>query len=64
MNIFAPNYYNNFKCIADKCNHNCCIGWEIDIDNKTAEYYRSISGEFGKRLEASVSCSDDCTHFI
>lgn len=64
MNIFAPNYYNNFKCIADKCKHNCCIGWEIDIDNKTEEYYRSISGEFGKRLELSISCSDDCTHFI
>ena len=34
MDIFAPSYYKKFKCIADKCHHNCCIGWEIDIDDE------------------------------
>ncbi len=37
---FAPTYYKNFKCIAEKCNHNCCIGWEIDIDGETLENYK------------------------
>ena len=32
MKIIAPNYYPAFRCIADKCRHSCCIGWEIDID--------------------------------
>lgn len=50
----APQYYYNFRCIADKCRDNCCIGWEIDIDNDTADYYRSVSGEFGRRLEGSI----------
>ena len=39
--LFAPGYYKNFKCIADRCQHNCCIGWEIDIDAKTLEKYKS-----------------------
>ena len=39
MKEVFPNYYKKFKCIADKCKHNCCIGWEIDIDNDTLEFY-------------------------
>ncbi len=38
--VFAPNYYKNFKCIADKCKKNCCVGWEIYIDENTLEKYK------------------------
>ena len=41
MQLFAPSVYKNFKCIADKCQHNCCIGWEIDIDAESLENYRN-----------------------
>lgn len=41
MDIFAPGYYKKFKCIANKCRHNCCIGWEIDIDPETLEFYKA-----------------------
>ena len=41
MKIYVPDYYNEFQCIADRCTHNCCIGWEIDIDDETLAYYRS-----------------------
>ena len=51
----VPSYYNSFKCIADKCTDNCCIGWEIDIDCDTAEYYKSVGGDFGKRLRENIS---------
>ena len=40
-----PNYYDKFNCIADKCRHSCCIGWEIDIDPDTMELYSSIGDE-------------------
>lgn len=40
MEIFAPSYYKNFKCTADKCQNNCCIGWEIDIDEDTLSFYK------------------------
>lgn len=64
MIVYAPNYYNSFKCIADRCTHNCCIGWEIDIDIETYNYYKSVSGEFGKRLRSSIQADVNNPHFI
>ena len=63
MQILVPDYYNNFRCIADKCEHNCCIGWEIDIDEETLSLYKEIGGELGKRLRDSIAL-DGCPHFI
>lgn len=54
MKLIAPDYYPQFRCIADKCRHSCCIGWEIDIDPETREKYRRVSGPFGERLNASI----------
>ncbi len=50
----VPSYYKDFRCIADKCKDNCCIGWEIDIDDSTAETYRSTAGAFGERLRSCI----------
>ena len=49
-----PDYCSEFKCIADKCRDNCCIGWEIDIDKKSEEYYLSCDGEFGNKLRNNI----------
>ncbi len=51
----VPSYYNAFKCTADKCTDNCCIGWEIEIDSDTAGYYSSVGGDFGKILKENIS---------
>lgn len=53
-----PSYCDKFRCIADKCTDNCCIGWEIDIDADTLAYYQSVSGDFGNRLSENIS--DGC----
>ena len=63
MKEFAPNYYTSFSCIADRCRHSCCVGWEIDIDEDSLEYYRSIAGEFGKRLRDHIEETEDGAHF-
>ena len=47
MTEVFPNYYDKFKCIADKCEHNCCIGWEIDIDQGTIKKYKSLEKDTG-----------------
>ena len=31
MILRVPSYYKTFQCIADKCEHSCCIGWEIEL---------------------------------
>ena len=59
MKIFAPDYYNKFKCIANRCKHSCCIGWEIDIDDETFEYYEDIDSDFGNRLRENIAKQDD-----
>ena len=64
MKLFAPDYYKKFKCIADKCRHNCCIGWEIDIDEDTWAYYREIEDGFGERLKNGICEKSDAPHFI
>lgn len=63
MKTYAPQYYKKFKCIADKCRHSCCVGWEVDIDEKTLQFYSNVQGEFGKRLAENIS-HEDVPHFI
>ena len=54
MKLRTPTYFNEFHCIADKCKDCCCIGWEIDIDKKSADFYKNVSGEFGEKLRKSI----------
>ena len=58
MQIIVPDYYKEFSCIADHCRHSCCIGWEIDIDEDTFSYYKSVEGAFGERLRAHMVTED------
>ncbi len=63
MKILAPDYYTEFRCIASLCRHNCCIGWEIDIDGETLNKYDALSGVFGKRLRESIERDEAGAHF-
>ena len=63
MKLYAPEYYKDFKCIANKCRHSCCIGWEIDIDRKTAEKYSKLCGGYGEEIKKSIDF-DDVPHFV
>ena len=42
MKVYFPTYYNNFHCIADKCTHSCCIGWEVAVDDLTLKKYEQL----------------------
>ena len=59
MKLIAPDYYEKFTCIAGKCKHSCCIGWEIDIDEDTLERYQAVKGAFGERLRAGVEVTEN-----
>ncbi len=52
-----PSYCSGFRCTADRCTDNCCIGWEIDIDSCTMEFYRNVKGEFGSKLSEYIDDS-------
>ncbi|MCI8387368.1 MAG: hypothetical protein HFE63_02735 [Clostridiales bacterium] len=53
--IFKPTLFDKFKCIADRCTDTCCAGWEICVDNDTADLYRSLGGEVGEFIRQNVT---------
>lgn len=59
MILRVPEYYDEFSCIASRCKDSCCAGWEIDIDDESYEYYRSVEGTFGDRLRESMFVAED-----
>ncbi len=58
MRISAPGYYLKFKCIADRCRHSCCVGWEIDIDRATLFRYERSEGGYYEKIKQSIDYSD------
>ncbi len=62
MKLYAPKYYKDFKCIADKCTHSCCIGWEIDVDSDTYRKYVRLNHEYKTALLDSIDITD-APHF-
>lgn len=59
----VPDYYKEFRCIAGRCRHSCCIGWEIDVDADALAFYEGVPGAFGARLRAGLS-REGTPHFI
>ncbi len=50
MKIRVPEYFTGFKCIADKCKDSCCIGWEIDIDDRARAKYEALDTPLGREI--------------
>jgi len=49
------NYYPRFKCIAQKCKHTCCAGWEMNIDSETLEIYKNDKSSFSSALKCGIN---------
>ncbi len=62
MKLYAPSYYKKFACIADRCRHSCCIGWEIDVDAATMEKYAAVTEEYGQTVRESIVAEEE-PHF-
>ncbi len=52
--VYAPSYYFDFKCIADRCRHSCCIDWQVCIDEATYEKYKNIDDI----IDTTEKCDD------
>lgn len=62
MKLVKPRFYDDFVCIASRCTDNCCIGWEIDIDERSMQRFRGVGGEFGKKLCSAIHKGEDGVH--
>ncbi len=50
MQLFQRDYFDRFRCIADRCPDSCCKEWEVQVDPASAGMYRSLAGPLGDRL--------------
>lgn len=48
-----PHFYDEFRCIADKCHMTCCMQWKIAVDEKTLSRWKKTFLN-GKRLDIPV----------
>ena len=62
MKLYAPAYYKRFRCIADRCEHSCCIGWEIDVDTETLKKYKALKSDYSAAILDSIEM-EDTPHF-
>lgn len=46
MKYHKPSFFDQFKCIGSACTDTCCAGWEIEVDETTAEGYLNEKGAF------------------
>lgn len=61
--MIIPDFYERFRCKADACQHTCCRGWEIDIDDVTADYYQQLEGPLGDAIRQHIAQGPDGWHF-
>lgn len=57
--MLVPKYFPKFKCIAARCRHNCCIGWEIGVDEDTLQKYRALKGQMGHAIREGLLKDDE-----
>lgn len=59
MEIVKPIFFDSFRCIADRCPDTCCVGWDVEIDNNTAEQYKSEKGVLKKYFDTYLTTDED-----
>ncbi len=52
MKLVTPSFYKDFKCIAGACPDSCCQGWEVDADEASLAYYKTLSGVIRERIDS------------
>lgn len=61
--MILPDFYGRFRCKAGACQHTCCRGWDIDIDDVTADYYQQLDGPLGEAIRQHIAEGPDGWHF-
>lgn len=61
MEVYFPEYYHRFRCIAGACPDSCCKEWAVDVDPDAAAFYRNLPGDLGDELRAVLRDTDNGT---
>lgn len=58
MRYTIPDYYFEFNCTADQCEDTCCAGWQIGIDETSAQRYWKEKGPFRRTFRKNINFHD------
>ena len=58
MLVTKPNRDADFRCLASDCPDTCCAGWEIVVDDESADRFRAMEDGMGKRLRQALVTVD------
>ena len=61
MKIITPTHYHKFHCLAAACPDSCCKEWAVQVDARSAQLYRTLSGNLGDRLRQVMQEEDGDT---
>ena len=59
MKKVKPKYFDAFKCVADRCPDTCCAGWDVEIDDASAENYKNESGGLKQYFDRHLTTDED-----
>ena len=62
MELRKPDFYDTFRCIADRCPDSCCKEWDVAVDAEKAAFYRRLPGALGDRLRRFLKDEDGETY--
>ncbi len=63
MKITKPLWDGEFRCLAGDCPDTCCAGWEIPVDEQSAQRLSTMEGALGKRLREALITVDGEVQF-
>lgn len=58
-----PELYHDFHCKADQCQHSCCLGWDIEIDEASAMGYQQLDTPLGREIQQRMEHRSDGYYF-
>ncbi len=64
MEVYFPQYYHDFRCLAGACPDSCCKEWTVDVDHDAASRYRALPGDLGDRLRSVLRDEDGGTVMV
>lgn len=52
--VYIPDLYEKFHCLATKCPTSCCKGWVLPVDDEVNERYNQLKGVYGRHVRFHV----------
>lgn len=64
MTLHFPDIFSRFCCTGSSCSDNCCrMGWDIEIDQDTLNFYKELNTPLGKKLCEHIY-EEDGSHYM